>query len=593
MALLIIVLGLFAVLPQRDDILSRQKGLSRSNYLEFKARLESYAFPTVDERSTLRIESSLSVEPRPNRIGGFYDHPITISLSADEKNVPIYYTLDGSIPTKRSLRFQRPIKIDETTVLRFRSCQPGYLPSVTVTHTYLVGADCELPVLSLVANPSDLWDKDVGIYANPEKRGRHWQRAAHVEYVKDKASAPLRLPVELRIHGGSSRNMRKKSFRLTYPLACAAGMDVGNILTEESTDLERIVILRSGGQNKNRLRDELFHTLYAKAGGLTSAFTPCILLLNGRMWGIYNIREHINEDYLKRKVGEGNYHLMYGMDVFRHAISGDKEDWSHIFDFFMTHELAGEEEFKRASEFVDIDNLTDYWLFNIYAANMDWPHANLFLFRRRDDQADRWRCICWDADATFDFAGQGLKHNSLAWATRSQLRQDLTFSDQGDYEGMLDSTLIVRRLLGNEHYKRKFIRRFCDLLSSHFVPERVEAELNRIIEASVHDLPKDWNRWSISAEDYWEDVQSIRTFIYDRPEILLSHFRREFGLGRVFAVELFNDPAEAGAIQVNSIRPQDYPWTGRYFEGSSIVLTAEPLEGFEFLEWTAPSLGKS
>ncbi|MCP4609829.1 MAG: hypothetical protein GY845_14065 [Planctomycetes bacterium] len=591
--LLTIVMGLFAVFPLRDNILSRPRTFNQSNYLEFKGRLESYAFPTADKRFTLSIQGSLSLEPTPSRIGGFYDHPITVGLSADENDVPVYYTLDGSIPTKQSIRYQRPIQIDETTVLRCRSFQPGYLPSATVTHTYLIGIDCELPVLSLVTNPPDLWDEEMGIYVNPKRHGRHWQRAAHVEYFKDKASAPLRLPVDLRIHGGGTRGVPKKAFRLTYPLVCAEGMDVGNILTEESRELERTVILRAGGHNKNRLRDELFHTLYAKIGGFTSAFTPCILFLNGRMWGIYNIRERIDEEYLKREVGEGDYDLI--ALVFRHpeferVALGDKRHWNRTLSFFEVHDLSREEEFNLASELIDVDSITDYWISNIYAANVDWPQNNVVVFRRRGCLKDQWRWICWDADCTF----WHITNDTLAWAIRDRWRQDLQPTPYWKTNTLvLKSTLIVRRLLENQRYQRKFIRRFCDLLNSHFVPERVEAELNKIIEVSVHDLPKDWDRWSISTEDYWEYVQKIRSFIYDRPEVLLSHLQREFCLGKVFTLELFNDPVEAGVIQVNSIRPENYPWTGRYFENSSIVLTAEPLEGFEFIAWTDPSLGKN
>ena len=38
-------------------------------------------------------------------------------------------------------------------------------------------------MLSLVTDPAHLWDEATGIYANPEERGRSWERPVTVEWL--------------------------------------------------------------------------------------------------------------------------------------------------------------------------------------------------------------------------------------------------------------------------------------------------------------------------------------------------------------------------------------------------------------------------
>jgi hypothetical protein len=197
-------------------------------------------------------------------------------------------------------------------------------------------------------------------------------------------------------------------------------------------------------------------------------------------------------------------------------------------------DLSTLEGLQTASELLDLDNLTDYWLFNIYAANLDWPHHNVFSFRRRTGSDRRWRWISWDADATFNFLGQGLRHNTLAWATRDRLRHELRFNNEKgllDAEHNLISTIIVRKLLQNPQFRSSFLARAEQLLENQLRPEAVERHLSRLIDGVSHDLPADWRRWSIEEADYWRNVAQIREFIRQRPILLKQHLHQQYSVG--------------------------------------------------------------
>ena len=200
--------------------------------------------------------------------------------------------------------------------------------------------------------------------------------------------------------------------------------------------VERMV-LRTGGAY--RLRSELFQTLFQEVGGLGSPATLYVMLLNGENWGLYNVHEYIDESFLVRHFAPGQYDLIPdGGDGS--AVSGDKKAWKEFEAFFKTHDGSDGQAFRKFAELIDLDNFTDYWLFNVYAANFDWPHHNTLAFRDRTGADRRWRWISWDVDAAFDFDRQGLLHDTAAWALRDGLRHDLRFNH---HKGLQDQEEFV------------------------------------------------------------------------------------------------------------------------------------------------------
>ncbi|MGH7828208.1 MAG: CotH kinase family protein [Candidatus Binatia bacterium] len=582
----------FLANPLRNDILAQSRGMAEPKYAKLVEELDRLTAGNSGEMRLFPVlKGPVAPKVTANFEGGVYDRTFFVTLANPER-APIYYTLDGSTPTKQSLPYDKPLFIDRTTILRFRSFQPGVFPGPTTTYTYVIGSEFSLPVVSLVMDPVSLWNKYSGIYAHPQKRGRKWERAAHVEYFETNDSRPFRFPAEVRIHGNWSREAPKKSFQLTYSTGPLSGQDAAGILNPPKLKKSQsTVVLRAGAMDVSyRLGDELFRSIYAEASGLVSRAAPVMLLLNGEPWGVYNLHEKIDEAYLERRYGEGRYELI-SQDRRPRPILNDGSRWTELIRFFSAHDMTRDQEFRQAQQMIDIDNFTDHRLFNIYAANLDWPHSNEYAFRKID-KGERWRWISWDADATFGFRDDlGLKHDTLAWATRHDLRHDLSYGGtKSDAEEFLTSTLIVRSLLKNRSYRERFITRFCDLMNSHLRPDRLHARLDEIIGNLAPNLAVDWKKWPGSKEDFFQGVEQIRRFISERPALVFKHFQNHFQLGKLVTVTVHYDP-HRGAVQINGMTPDHYPWTGQYFENSRLRLTAVPAPGFEFAGWSDPNLG--
>ncbi len=70
--------------------------------------------------------------------GGTYGAPVEVSLHSDEPGAEIRYTLDGSTPTASDPKYDRPIKLTESGVVRARAFKDGYTRSITNQGVFIV-----------------------------------------------------------------------------------------------------------------------------------------------------------------------------------------------------------------------------------------------------------------------------------------------------------------------------------------------------------------------------------------------------------------------------------------------------------------------
>lgn len=64
---------------------------------------------------------------------GVYDQVQTVSITSNDQNVEIYYTLDGSTPTESSLLYTAPFQLISGKEVKAKSFKDGYAPSVVVS----------------------------------------------------------------------------------------------------------------------------------------------------------------------------------------------------------------------------------------------------------------------------------------------------------------------------------------------------------------------------------------------------------------------------------------------------------------------------
>ncbi|MDD4822594.1 MAG: CotH kinase family protein [Bacteroidales bacterium] len=116
------------------------------------------------------LSAADSTQPKPeapvfSMEGGFYSGQQKLELSTQDKGLALYYTTDGSEPTRQKTQYKSSITLTKSTPVRARSYASDGDSSACVTQTFFISERVpSLPVVSIVTDSLSLFDKDSGIY---------------------------------------------------------------------------------------------------------------------------------------------------------------------------------------------------------------------------------------------------------------------------------------------------------------------------------------------------------------------------------------------------------------------------------------------
>ncbi len=602
---------------------------------------------TLPEHKTLQ-------PPAFSHPAGFYSNGFLLELTAAEPGTSIHYTLDGSEPSLDSPLYISPIPIGsragepnilsdiqnispywekpdgevfKATVVRAKVFNDQPLArSATLTQTYFVDKYIHnrytLPVFSIVTDRDYLFGYEEGIYvkgliydrffsptirnlanvqANYYQEGVNWDRPLHIEIFEPNGEQVFSQNGTVHISGHATRVLPRKSLRINarreydpegifeYELFPGTNNRIDNLPIQQFENF----ILRNSGNDWNQalLRDALMHTLVSHTTLDTIAYRPVIVFINGEYWGIHDLRQRPDENYLTSAylVDAAEVGILEYDGLTLKGSPDEMDDYLAMLKFIDENDLNDQKNYQYIQTMVDVENFIDYTSSEIYFANADWPHNNVKFWRLKTGQYDpealpgqdgRWRWMLFDTDLGF---GLNIKHGSYAHRT-------LEIASSTD-----NQVLILSALLANEDFKVKFINNIADQLNSSFKEERVLDIINQLYNAIRPEMEEQIQRWGIMGGTYegWEqNVNVLREFARNRPVYLRQHIIEQFSLPGTATLNLQADPKK-GYIQVNSIAiktgtpgvvdPED--WSGVYFKGIPIQITAIPNPGYQFTGW--------
>jgi hypothetical protein len=132
--------------------------------------------------------------------------------------------------------------------------------------------------------------------------------------------------------------------------------------------------------------------------GLSGTFVH--LYLNGLYWGLYNPVERCNADFGSSYLG-GEKEEYDALNSYpRNVVDGTADAW------ITTQGLAeaginNKADYDAIAQYIDISNLIDYIILNIYAGNIDWDDHNWYSVRRRA-VGEGWKFLGWDSERTLE-----------------------------------------------------------------------------------------------------------------------------------------------------------------------------------------------
>ena len=342
-----------------------------------------------------------------------------------------------------------------------------------------------IPVLSIVTDKDYLFSHDadeekggIYIFTGPpvgDPKGNGWTRPVSAELFG--CDHDFSVTCGLRLHGGHGRLAEKNpkhSFRLVFKKEYGEKTLKYPLFSEDDSEKYDQLVLRchfgnswqhwmeSNRQKAQYTRDVWARRIQRKMGWTSVNALYVHVFLNGMYWGLYNIAERVDDQYGKDHLGgkkedidvikieeEGGNHI--------EASEGDLEAWAKMFetaakasDDIYYNQLQGKDadgnDDPSQEALLDIDNFIDYMLINQYAGNTDWDHHNWYAIRRKGEESQGFRFLCWDSELIID-----------------NPYENVLTKNNGDES----PTGIFNHLMENKHFAKKYMERAKELLADN------------------------------------------------------------------------------------------------------------------------------
>ena len=528
--------------------------------------------------------------PDLSRESGFYPGPVMVRITAPDPESQIYYTTNGSAPDEQKNLFTADLLISKMTIIRCRVFEAGKLPGPERTATYFIGETQNLPVISITTDPDNLFSEDDGIYVMgnnaepdfPYFGANFWQDReipVYLEFFDTDQISGFSEAAGLKITGAWNRGFPQKSLAVYFRGEYGNTSLHYQLFPDQDITVYDNFILRNSGNDwgDTFIRDAVMTSIGRKIGLEAQDYRPVVVYINGDYWGIHNLREKINEDFLAahRSVDRNNLDLLEDNMV---VLEGDDEHYRDLMDIIANQDITRPEVYTDIDRRMDIQNFIDYEILEIFIGNTDWPGNNIKFWHPRTGDG-KWRWILFDTDFAFGlFNDSPVSHNTLALATDP--------NGPPDWPNPPWSTLLLRRLLENNDFRLAFITRFADLLNTALSSAEVRAVISAKKAAILPEIERHYNRWNLDPAAWDTRIDKLNEYAIQRPAYIRLYLIQKFGLTGMIPIQINIFNPEGGSLRLNSVDIVAPSWQGLFFMGVPICITAIPETGWRFDRWS-------
>ena len=428
----------------------------------------------------------------------------------------------------------------------------------------------QLPILSLVSDKENFFsrvnDEEKGgiyIYTGPpvgDATGHGWTRPASIELFGGPQRHDLTIDCGMRLHGGHGRLAEKNpkhSFRLVFKDEYGPDKLEYPLFGEDEPQVFKQLVLRchfgnswqhwmeGNRQEAQYTRDVWARRMQRKMGHTSVNALYVHLFLNGMYWGLYNIAERVDGQFGKDHLGgkksdidvikieeDGGNHI--------EAAEGTLDAWEEMLE--TAADAADAQSYAKLDTLLDIDAFIDYMLINQYAGNTDWDHHNWYALRRRGQDSQGFRFLCWDTEIIFENVDENLSAGSK-------------------HKGA--PTTIFQGLLKNNDFAARYRARAKELLADDgLLGETSVVEvwdsLYNTISTAIYDESARWGDYRRDVHQYAYGAGKLYTvdkyYMRERNRLLTEYFpyRSKKVLTQILAYVL--EPTAIGATLKDNVQ---------------------------------------
>lgn len=532
--------------------------------------------------------TSYATRPLLSVQAGFYSSGQTVSISSPDPNVTIYYTVNGSVPTTSSTLYSGPVSISSTQVLRARafSSTATILPSFIESNTYFINEPHTVAVVSIYGdNVMQLMN---GTQSYPE---------TGLEYFDAGGVFRSEVTGETNKHGNDSwaYNQRGIDFVTRDQFGYDYAIKWKLFHRKQRNKFQRIIIKAAANDNypfepgSAHIRDAYVHDL-SQQGHLhldERSYEPCILYVNGQYWGVYEIREKVDDnDFTSYYYDQDEPYIQmlktWGSTWSEYGGPQAQTDWNTLSAFITSNNMATAANWNYVDSLYNWKSLVDYIILNSVCVTSDWLNWNTMWWRGLDTLGDKkkWRYCLWDNDATF---GHYINYTGIPDTSPNA---DPCNPESLPNPGGQGHIPVLNALMANPTFNQYYITRYADLMNTSLSCDTMINLLDTLIAHITPEMPGQVAKWGGSMTGWQTNVTTMSNYIQARCVALQQGMIDCYNLTGPYNITIDVSPAGAGTVDVNSLHLDQFPWNGVYYGGVPTLLSAAPTSSsYTFDHW--------
>ena len=448
-----------------------------------------------------------------------------ISLSTSDSST-IYYTLDGSFPTTNSKKYTDEITINKNTVVKAISVKDGFVNSDIESRTYIVAKKHDIPIVSISAPSSSFFGYN-GIFT---KYYSEIENRISFEFYESDGSLGTSFIGGAAIAGADSSKQPQKSVAVylrseygtsdvTYPF-----FKDGETLTYSS------FTLRNSGEDPKNIRIMDTALTYALKGQMDidmQDYRPVAVYVNGEYYGLYNMRERLNADYVESKYGVSKDEI----DFIKYGVvkNGSLYNYNQLVSYIRSHDCSRKDVYEYIKTQLDVQELCNYWIVQSYYGNTDL--ANIRYWKSKNG---KWRFMLYDLDWSL-------------WSSSLSMSFPVKYIKIHAVTYLSSSIDITRRLYANSEFRDLYLSTLAYHLKNTFNPKRMNGIVDELVKEVETEMPNHIARWGSSYPglanmSMWRsNLGEFKSMLTKRYNNVVGRLRSDFGLSNSEYQKYFKD----------------------------------------------------
>ena len=484
-----------------------------------------YKSITLGSANSKDIYQGFSEAPIFSINGGYVDSETEISLSSIDGSV-IYYTTNGSFPNKNSTKYEKPIKITKTTVIKAISYKDGYIESDVISRTFYTGRKHDIAFASISSDYNSLFGGS-GLITNYTSNA---EKKVSFEFYEPDGKLGTSFIASAKLSGMDSRKEPQKSISLYLRKRFGQSFVNYPFFPDTTYGMFSSILLRNAGEDPKGVRimdAALTRILKGEMDIDMQEYRPVAVYLNGSYYGIYNLREKLNGDYVESKFGIDNDDI----DLLKYstATKGNSSDYNKLVNYINNHNPANKDVYEYLKTQIDVQELINYWIVESFYGNTDLGNIRYW---KADD--GKWRWMLYDLD--WSLWNMGL---DMGYPTKYSRVPAATY--------LSSSIKIVRKLYQNSEFKDLYLKSLAKYLKTTFKPERMNRIVDELAKEIENEMPYHIKRWGssygrLSSMGAWRNnLKNFKNNLTTRYNRVVKNLRSYFNLSNSEYNKYFGD----------------------------------------------------